>query len=207
MTELITAAGEADRPALQLAIAPRRFPAFQLRQRAIHTNAEHPGLGSPQNLPHLLTPVRILKEVIDDQMGAEFEMGAPAPVHPREQPAAMRVEHQPQAWAPSVVPIGLAVIDVLPGRPAVMGLTRCQPREITALQFHLTDRVEPLGHQEHHIIECHPGEGLCRVAIGALREPLLQGAAAWGLSGGMTALERSTNLHKETMHQHWSAIA
>jgi len=123
MTELITAAGEADRPARQFAITPRRFPAFQLRQRAIHTDTEHPGPGSPQNLPHLLAPVRILKEVIDDQMGAEFEMGAPAPVHPREQPAAMRVEHQPQAWAPSVVPLGLAVIDVLPGRPAIKSTT------------------------------------------------------------------------------------
>jgi hypothetical protein len=71
-----------------------------------------------------------------------------------------------------------------------MGLTRCQPREITALQFHVTDRVEPLGHQEHHIIEGHPGEGLCRVAIGALREPLLQGPAERALTGGTGAIDQ-----------------
>ena len=95
MTELITSAGEADRPALEAAIAPPRFPAFQFRQRAIHTNAEDPGAGFSQNLEDLLAPVRILKEVVDDQVGAQFEMRAPAPVNPLEQPPAVWVEHLP----------------------------------------------------------------------------------------------------------------
>jgi hypothetical protein len=82
--------------------------------------------------------------VVDDQVRAKLEMRGPAPVHSREQPVAVRVEHQPEARAPPVFSLGAALVDVFPAGPAVMGRARHEPRNISASELHEPDRVELL---------------------------------------------------------------
>jgi hypothetical protein len=52
------------------------------------------------------------------------------------------------------------------------------------------DRIEPFGHQQNDIIERHPGESRCMVAIRALGESFLQGAAERGHSRGTGAIDQ-----------------
>ena len=127
MAELVTSTGQSERPSLEPAIAPRRLPPLQFLERAEDANGEDRRTGSLQNVEHIIGPSRILKEVVDDQVGTEPEMGAPAPVNSREQSVAVGVEDQPEARAPSMVSSGAALIDIFPARPAVMGCTGHKP--------------------------------------------------------------------------------
>ena len=123
MAEIVTSTGQSERPALEPTIAPRRFPPLQFLERAEDANGEDRRTGSLQNVKDIIGPSRLLKEVVDDQVGTEPEMRAPASVNSREQSVAVGIEDQPEARAPPMGSSSAALIDVFPARPAVMGCT------------------------------------------------------------------------------------
>ena len=59
--------------------------------------------------------------MVDDQVGADFEMGTPTSVYAVEQAAAVRAECDAQAGAPPVHPFHKTLVHVFPSRTTILG--------------------------------------------------------------------------------------
>lgn len=122
VTQLVAAAGEAEGSALEAAIASDGFPPLQFRHGAVNTDEENPGAGFAQNAENFILPFFVLEEVVDDEIRAQFEMMAPAPVNPGQQVTAVRIEDQPQPGTSPVRARRIALIDVFPRGASIVGL-------------------------------------------------------------------------------------
>ena len=120
VAKLITSAGQTQRTALEFAVASERFATFQLGQISLHLDQENPRITFAQYIEQFLTPVGILNKVIDDEVGAQFEMGAPAALKATEQTAHMRIENNAKPRAAAVPAGRVALVQILPTRASVM---------------------------------------------------------------------------------------
>ena len=121
----------------------------------MHPHQHHPGSGGTQLLEHLLLLPLLLQAVVDDQVCAQFEVLGPASVQPRQHSPSQRVELQAHPGAAAMPAFGLAVIDILPGGPAVVGFSRDQAAGISPLQLHQTSQKQPVRQQQCYVIESH----------------------------------------------------
>ena len=68
MTQFVAAAGEAEGPALEAAIAAGRFAPLQLGHGAENTDGENVGPAIAKNPEDILFPFSVLQEVVDDKI-------------------------------------------------------------------------------------------------------------------------------------------
>ena len=95
------------------AVAPLLLPPLQLLDLAPHTHEQHPGARFLHDADELVRPRLILEERIDEEVGAQLQVAAPAAILTLQQPIRLGRERQPRPRHARLALV-LALVDVLP---------------------------------------------------------------------------------------------
>ena len=182
VAQFVASAGETLGPAFGGAVGSGRFAAFQFGEGAKDADGEEVGGCFTESGEEFGGPDFFLEEVVDDQVGAELEMGGPALVEAAEEASGEGAEGESEAGASAVLSFGEAVVEVFPACAAVVRGAGGELGDVAAFEADEADGLEFVGHEEGDVIEGHAGEGLVGDAVGEVGETILEGAAEGGFS-------------------------
>lgn len=174
MAELRTPASKSEGPAFDATVASRGFPPLQLIDRTKNANHENACSRVTKNRCNFLTPFLFLQEVVDDEIGSQVEMCAPASMRSAKQSPRAGTELKPQPGLPIRLRCYLTFFDIFPPGSSIVWHLGYKARGVSTSKTYEADRVKLVRHQKKEIVECYPSENGITIASCQVGKMILQ---------------------------------